>query len=738
CQWAGDILLEIPYSDSEADKKQMYALYTDFLKNQPAYSRADCMRQRIDRLTAPSLQIMTPAAVEPGKKVTIKVEMQNMRQATIHIYDVSTDNSARDGYSLKAGQLPPIAGTVSVSVNDVEIPFSMTSEAVFSFPRPGCYIAVPVVDGKIRYNEYYQKIHATRVALSTSRYSGTKLWANDATDGSPLQNVRLTINENPYRQNSRSVTLGQTDSIGSFTLHKGTGLINASIGNDRFAIGIYADDNRFTPSDKWTFAAHGFPSLPVYHPGDTAVWVAICYEYKGGLRRPVKGRDVTCIVTDATGVSIDTLKLATDNYGRIQGKTVLPTGSLTGRYSVRVENVWNTLGFQVSDYKMPTYRIDNVAAETGTPSAGSVTLRGRAITYAGFPMSDARVIADTKVSERYRWWATQEYTIASDSSNTDADGCFSITIPADVFASSPLPDGTYRADIRVTSPAGETQTAFITWDSQSRDKVSAEAPATADLKKGLRVKATVTDYRDSTVSQSVTVELVAPDSAVKERSELNGSATLTTTGLQQGTYTLRFTSAQADTIVQETILYDPAARTSPVEGQLIFVPEHEIVTDSHGDGELLFATDCPTHIRVSVWTPDSMIYEKWHAVGEGFNRIPLKLPHDIAEATVSYQLTGRYRQKSGSMTIHRPVIPALRIETETFRDRTTPGTREKWTLRITDQSGYAQQSALIADLYNTALDAITATSWQFNPRTGSQRRLRWNESGLSNTFSFYY
>lgn len=738
CQWAGDILLEIPYDSGEQSMKEMYALYTAFLKDQPAYSRADCMRQRIDRLTAPSLQIMTPSAVEPGKETTMTVEMNNVRQAAIRIYDVSADNSVRDGYNLKAGQLPPLVGTVHVSASDVEIPFRMTSKATFTFPRPGCYIAVPLVDGKIRYNEYYQKIHATRIALSSSRYSGTKLWANDATDGKPMQNVSLTLNENPYRQNSRSITLGLTDSIGSLQLQKGSGLINAAIGKDRFAIGIYANDERFTPSDKWTFAAHGYPSLPVYHPGDTAVWVAICYEYKGGLGRPVKGRDITCIVTDAGGVSIDTLKLTTDNYGRIQGKTHLPAGSLTGRYNVRVENVWSTLGFQVSDYKLPTYRIDDVSAETDTPSAGSVTLRGRAMTYAGFPVSDARIIIDIKVSERYRWWSSQEYDLTTDSTETDSEGRFEIIVPADVTVASPLPDGTYRADIRVTSPSGETQTAFITWGNRSRYIIKAEAPATADLKKGVRVKATVSDYRDSTIIQPVTVELIARDSTVKERAEINGSATLATSGLQQGTYTLRFSSAQADTITQETILYDPAARTSPVEGQLLFIPEHEIVTDRHGAGELLLATDCPTHIRISVWTPDSMIYEKWHAVDEGFSHIPLSLPDDIIEATVSYQLTGRYRQESGNLKMRRSTIPALKIETETFRDRTTPGKREQWTLRITDQSGNGQQAAMIADLYNTALDALTVTTWQFAPRSGSQQRLRWNESGLSNTFSFYY
>ena len=51
---------------------------------------------------------------------------------------------------------------------------------------------------------------------------------------------------------------------------------------DRFALPlwIYNDNNRRN-SPEWRQTSSGYPSLPLYHPGDSVEWMAICYEYKG-------------------------------------------------------------------------------------------------------------------------------------------------------------------------------------------------------------------------------------------------------------------------------------------------------------------------------------------------------------------------------------------------------------------------------------------------------------------------
>ena len=71
--------------------------------------------------------------------------------------------------------------------------------------------------------------------------------------------------------------------------------------------------------------------MPLYHQGDTVEWVAICYEYKGGLNRPYSGKSVSAVLYDANSVAVETLKSDTDRFGRACGKLHSPQTGVTGK-----------------------------------------------------------------------------------------------------------------------------------------------------------------------------------------------------------------------------------------------------------------------------------------------------------------------------------------------------------------------------------------------------------------------
>jgi hypothetical protein len=56
----------------------------------------------------------------------------------------------------------------------------------------------------------------------------------------------------------------------------------------------------------------------------------------------------------------------------------------------------------------------------------------------------------------------------------------------------------------------------------------------------------------------------------------------------------------------------------------------------------------------------------------------------------------------------------LKITTETFRDKMTPGKDEEWKLRITGMNGEKVAAELLASMYDASLDAFRDHSWSFD------------------------
>ena len=157
----------------------------------------------------------------------------------------------------------------------------------------------------------------------------------------------------------------------------------------------------------------------------------------------------------------------TDEWGRAEGFFVLPAGGLQGQYRIMARytgasggnefggNVW----FNVSDYRLPTFRVEDVAARAPRLADGEGIVTGKALTFAGFPVADAKVEAQLKVRTGLWLWSRTSPVFASLKGTTGADGSFAIALPSEVLDSSPAPDGVFLVSVTVTSPDGETHEA---------------------------------------------------------------------------------------------------------------------------------------------------------------------------------------------------------------------------------------------------------------------------------------
>ncbi|MDE6394863.1 MAG: hypothetical protein K2K77_05925, partial [Duncaniella sp.] len=369
----------------------------------------------------------------------------------------------------------------------------------------------------------------------------------------------------------------------------------------------------------------------------------------------------------------------------------------------------------MSDYKLPSFRVLSLKAEQNAPATGDVTVRGHVETYAGFPLADAEVTLSLSVTQRPRWWyPSPSYDdLWTATARTDAAGDYEVVIGKDVFDSSPVPGGYYTANISVLSSTGETQTASVSFSQSERYAIKASVPNEFDLTRGaMPVEARVVNYEDSLVAGGVDVELVRKDSVTLSRTHIDNKGTVNVAGLGQGTYRLVISRENADTVTREVVLYNPAAAESPCPDVLLWTPEWRVITGERHDNAWTYAVNCDTHLLVTLWTPDGVISQRWEKARKGFNRIPVTLPDGVDDATLSFMVTGAYRQQTGDINVTRADSGrGLRIIAESFRDRILPGEEETWTLRVVDLRGNGRESAVITDMYNTALDVLARTDW---------------------------
>lgn len=738
--YAGDILLEFPVDGDGV--KTTYERIKAFLKAYPGYWRRDCLLQSIDRMEAKVVRISAPQVVAPGSKVEIGVSVNNVSDMKLDIYDVSSAPLSKGDYRFVPGASSQRRiASLPVVISGESVPFAAKRNVEYIFDKPGNYIIVPTAGVSTPGRDSYRKIHVTEVALSTCSFLDNTVWAVDANDGSPIEGAVISINRSPYNDKSRSERLGVTGADGSLAVSGKTVAVTAVAGSDKYAMPVYLYNHGYDRPDKWTMTARGYSSLPLYHPGDTVEWSAVCYEYKAGMNRPYAGKSLEAVLYDANRVPVDTLAGTTDRFGRISGSFSLPESGLTGVFSISVGGQRRAVSFEVSDYKLPTFKVMPPKVEQGVPVNGAVTIRGKVATYAGFPLADAEVTLAVKVSQRPRWWYySPVYDVYTTKVKTDADGAYTAVLGADVFASSPLPDGYYTVDVSVLSATGETQTGNVSFARGERYMIKTSVPENFDITKGrMPVEARVVNYEDSVVNTVVNVGLVPADSSAVISAKINGSGYIDVSGCRQGVYKVVSSCENADTVRSEVVLYDPTSKTSPCPDRLVWAPEWKLTTDVTGAGSWRYALKCDAHLLVTLWNADGIIYRRWEKGQAGFNTLAVKLPEGCDEATLSLMATGGYMQESMTVTVKRAdSSKGIKIVAETFRDRTVPGEEETWVFKVIDNSGRGREAAVIADMYNTALDALATSGWDFNPSRGFVPSVSWNLTELSGNSLLYY
>ena len=306
----------------------------------------------------------------------------------------------------------------------------------------------------------------------------------DRTSGRPIEQAKVVLLRNEYdyqisRYVERETASGMTDRNGILR-------ISLARGNDRthgFSALITQGGDRLKSAfwgypysrDRRSYSrTYFFTDRAIYRPGQTIYFKGIAIEHDAaGMPKIITGKNDTVELYDPNGQKAGSLAVTTNGYGSFHGSFTAPTGALNGRMTLRTRT--GSLAVQVEEYKRPLFET-KLEPPKGTYRLGdTVTVEGKATSYAGAPLSDAKVqwYVEREVHFPYffGWWGRgwfydlwngKKAIIGKGETTTGPDGRYSIRFTARPDTQVPKeeqPLFSYRVHAEVTDLNGETHPA---------------------------------------------------------------------------------------------------------------------------------------------------------------------------------------------------------------------------------------------------------------------------------------
>lgn len=438
----------------------------NYLSMQPKARNYGAVAEAIASLEAVSARIKFPSNILPDKERESEVTLTNIYDLTLLVYNLPikylTERSQNLTYAklLKEGKQ-----VASIPVHaEGTTPDILT--ATFTIPKlqPGLYTIVASKDGKasgIIYNDGASSAISTMLVsdltvLCCSHQDAdgdVSLYVVSAETGSPVQGASVKFSSTKYKDSSSTTAL--TDK---------SGLAKSSIKQYRYVVeksGSYAVGYNYASGSNSTVSAqlNGdlLTDLTLYHPGDSISFAAVFYRSENHQMSAAPGEKVDVVMHDANYQAVDTLHLATDSYGRCNGRMRIPSDGLLGRYSLVLMQKSSQLGeryVNVAEYKEPTFFITADNASTSYASGDTIRVEGRGLTYTEMPVAKGKVTY--QLTFRPYWRSVAKHTRYESETVADENGTFTILIPQSVLNDEPT-TGRCTLLITMTDAAGESQ-----------------------------------------------------------------------------------------------------------------------------------------------------------------------------------------------------------------------------------------------------------------------------------------
>ena len=586
----------------------------------------------------------------------------------------------------------------------------------------------------------------------------------NATDGQPVPGAKIVLYDRNYDDKTGKFkrlihARMTTDAQGEAYFKNVDGKVLIYTSSDKFAPAkdIYLSRARYYEKKDDEVKYQLFTDRAIYRPGQKVHASAVSYIVKKGLDASVPGKsmELKFILRDANWKQMAEQKATTDEYGTASVNFELPQGGQTGMYHVSVNNRANS-SFRVEEYKRPTFEITFPKVNEKYSWGDTVVVKASAKTYAGVPVQGAKVEYQVTRRNQLWWWGAGSagQLVKTDSCVTREDGTFDVEIPLEASLSGK--DDVDMSDFMriarffnfevsaiVTDISGEshegvmslplgTKPTILTVNLPKRIEADSLKTVTfayrnasgMEISSNLKYRIDKGEWKDAEANAPISMAVLP--SGVHEMEAICGQDTL------QQKFTL-FSIKDTHPMEPTTEWYYQTAKTFPRDGKPVYV---QVGSSENG-----------AHIVYSIIAGNKLLEKGAWELGDSIVTLPFTYkPEYTSGVVINYSFVKNGECYTRKISIARPLPEKkLNITWKTFRDRLTPGQKEKWILQITTPDGKPAKAQLMSVLYDKSLDQLADHTWkmslgfsQWLPDCYWKSNLKYYEMGLSGTYPTKY
>ena len=597
----------------------------------------------------------------------------------------------------------------------------------------------------------------------------------NATDGQPIAGAKIELYEKDYdfktKKDKRTVHARlTTDENGEAYFKNVDGEVLVSTNKDKFtpAKYIYLSRTRYYEKKDNETKYQVYTDRAIYRPGQKVHASAISYTVKKGLDASVPGKsmELKFVLSDANWKQVAEQKVTTDEYGTASVDFELPKEGKTGQYSISVNGTASEY-FRVEEYKRPTFEITFPKVNEKYTWGDTVVVKASAKTYAGVPVQGAKVEYQVTRRNQLWWWGAGSagQLVKTDSCVTREDGTFDVEIPLEASLSekdeADMSDFmriarffNFEVSAIVTDISGEshegvmslplgTKPTILTVNLPKRIEADSLKTVTfayrnasgMPISSRLKYRIDEGEWKDAEANAPVSIKEYASSSAssslvwksgVHQLEAICGQDTL------QQKFTL-FSMKDTHPVEPTTEWYYQTAKTFPRDGKPVYV---QVGSSENG-----------AHIVYSIIAGNKLLEKGAWELGDSIVTLPFSYREEYASGVViNYSFVKNGECYARKISIARPLPEKkLNITWKTFRDRLTPGQKEKWTLHITTPDGKPAKAQLMSVLYDKSLDQLAGHTWEMSlgfsqwlPDCYWKSNLKYYKMGLAGTYPTKY
>lgn len=694
------------------------------LERFPGYWNNNELRNMLAELKRPTAKVEYPRLVCPGRPFDVRVNASYAGEAGAEFYRVSPSMLA-SGRRIEFGGMRP-ASDIRFAAGREE-PFAEAVRQV-TLKAPGVYLVNTFVDksgSDYGFLDYNTVVCTPYVPVAFTGCKEQVVVMADFVSGKPVEGVRVMASR---KIGAAPTPMGTTNASGIARFKTST--------DNNYQLSAITPDgqslffgNKISLRSPWrgiqgaedrSISASIMPARAIYHPGDTLEWALVADSYdRAQGRRVVAARlQVEVALFDANSQPVDTINIVTDAFGRAFGSFAIPEEGLTGDYDIVASVGDKRVGDEsvmVSDFRMPTFEVKVESTFRDKPERGDVTIEGVATTYSGMPVAGARVEATISEALRWRWWQPAA-PVGTVEVQTDAAGRFCATVPAKMLESHDNHD--FTAKILVTAATAESAAAecSFTTGRPYLIVVNATGYIKATDKTVLPVKVYGADGKPADISLTWTLTEKGSKNIVARGRCKSGNPMADLDQVHGGYYRLNVEAEDASLADKATsadffTLYNVGLNSLPADLPLL-VECDRITSDENGHAAVQYGVaHSNTWVYAGLCVGDEIVEVEAQKRGKGFRHLTLDLPGKVDNGKLVMFAIADGHITAYHVDVVRKPAAELEVMAESFRDRLVPGEKEHWIFRVRRADGEPADAAMVATLYNEALDDLAMLSW---------------------------